>query len=65
VAGPGAEPAGALVILGEPPATDFERLATRIVAILALELDRGGLVHRPRLPTVALRPAGDVHRGWS
>ncbi len=46
--GSGAEAAGALVILGEPPAIDFERLAaTRIVAILALELMRGGLTHRP------------------
>ena len=32
---------GALVVLGEPPATEFERLApTRIVALLALELAR-------------------------
>ena len=46
--GSGAEAAGALVILGEPPATDFERLAaSRIVAILALELARGGLKHGP------------------
>lgn len=46
--GSGAEAAGALVILGEPPATDFERLAaTRIVAILALELARGGRMRRP------------------
>jgi hypothetical protein len=46
--GGGADASGALVILGEPPATDFERLATsRIVAILALELARGSFAQRP------------------
>jgi PucR C-terminal helix-turn-helix domain len=42
-AGPDADPEGALVILGEPPASEFERLvAERIVALLALEIARGG-----------------------
>ena len=40
-AGTGAPPSGALVLLGEPPATDFERLASdRIAALIALELAR-------------------------
>jgi hypothetical protein len=60
--GGGAEAVGALVILGEPPATDFERLAaTRIVAILALELARGGPAPRPTAAdrhAVALPGAG-------
>ncbi len=45
--GPDAPSSGALVILGDPPSTDFERLAAaRIVAVLALELARGDVGRR-------------------
>ena len=41
LAGAGGTSSGALVVLGDPPATEFERLvADRIVALLALELAR-------------------------
>lgn len=46
-------PSGALVILGEPPATEFERLAAdRLVAILAIQLVQGAA---PRQPAASRR----------